>query len=56
MKLRLKTTIRHEGEVYKFVNGEAIVPGMWHRSTNRPCTITIKEFKELTNEIILHVR
>ncbi len=42
----------YKGDCYKFINGVARVPGMWHKlyggTTNY--TITLKEFKELTNE------
>jgi len=46
--LKLKTNIRcPDGELYKFINGVAVVPGMRSKTTGQPVTITLKEFHEL---------
>jgi len=37
-------------ELYKFINGVAKVPGMWHKqSPYKQYTITIKEFNQFLN-------
>lgn len=49
--MKLKTNIRcKDGELYKFVNGVAVVPGMRSKTTGQPVTITLKEFKELNEK------
>jgi len=44
--MKLKVNLRcPDGELYKFVNGVAVVPGM--RRLGKPVTITLREFHEL---------
>lgn len=51
MKLKLKTINKRcpNGELYQFVNGIAVVPGMW--ISKKPVHITIVEFNELCRAI-----
>jgi hypothetical protein len=52
MKLKRKSGMvikKDEGETYIFKNGVAKIPGMFYKNPRRQCTITLKEFKGLTN-------
>ena len=52
MRLRKKVIKKYnEGECYKFIGGAAKVPGIWHKNKlfTVHYTITLKEFKEITN-------
>ena len=45
MKLKLKTIKKwHDGELYKFVRGVAIIPNTYF--CGKPMLITLKEFNE----------
>ena len=49
LKLKRKPIIkRHGKDIYKFINGVAVVPGSYFRG--RPMTITLKEFNEALKE------
>lgn len=48
MKIKLKTISKRcpDGELYKFKNGKAAVPGLWIQG--QKVLLSLKEFKELT--------
>lgn len=49
--MKLKSTRRcPDGEVYHFINGIAIIPGVWDKKGN-PQTVSLKEFNETIKEL-----
>ena len=50
-KVKLKPVIKTDGnDVYKFINGVAVVPGVHFKK--QPMLITLREFNELKQEAL----
>ena len=50
MKIKLATVKKwHDGEVYKFIRGVAVIPNTYFQG--KPATITLKEFMEFKKTV-----